>query len=199
MHIKIGDCEMLYYTIVKLSFGQVGLVWQPIEPPLLVRVILPENDLPTRSVIRQCFPEARAKHDESIDEICHKLKEYDQGKDIKFSLPAFELNRRGDFYSRVWTETCNILRGTVSTYGQVARGISSPKAARAVGTALAGNPLPLLVPCHRVIRADRTLSGFGGGTTQAWIKRHLLEREGVTFDNRGRVANVIKLEVDLPL
>ena len=179
---------MSYYTLVKLSFGQVGLVWRPIEHPLLIRVILPENNLPTRSVIRRCFPEARAKHDEGIDKICRKLKEYDQGKDIKFSLHDFELNRRGDFYSRVWTETCNIPRGKVSTYGQVARSISSPKAARAVGTALAGNPLPLIVPCHRVVRADGALSGFGGGTAQAWIKRHLLEREGVAFDNRGRVA-----------
>ena len=184
---------MTYYTLVKLSFGQAGLVWWPIKPPLLIRVILPENNLPTRSVIKQCFPDARAKHDERIDDICRKLKEYDQGKDIKFSPHDFELYRWGDFYSRVWTEACNIPRGKVSTYGQVARRISSPKAARAVGTALAGNPLPIIVPCHRVIRADGTLSGFAGGTTQAWIKRHLLEREGVAFDNRGRVANVIKL------
>ena len=190
---------MSYYTLVKLSFGQAGLVWWPIKPPFLIRVILPENNLPTRSVIRQCFPDTRAKHDERIDEICRKLKECDQGKDIKFSPHDFELYRWGDFYGRVWTETCNIPRGKVSAYGQVARDVSSPKAARAVGTALAGNPLPLIVPCHRVVRADGTLSGFGGGTTQTWIKRHLLEREGVAFDNRGRVANVIKLEVDLQL
>lgn len=179
---------MFYYTLINLSFGQAGLVWRPEKHPFLSRVVLPENHLSTRSVIRKFFPDAQEKSNERIHEICRLLKEYDQGKDVIFSLQECELSRRDDFYSRVWTETANIPRGKVRTYGQVARNISSPRAARAVGTALAGNPLPLIVPCHRVVRADGNLSGFGGGKEQAWIKRHLLEREGVAFDSRGRVA-----------
>jgi methylated-DNA-[protein]-cysteine S-methyltransferase len=180
---------MFYYTLINMSFGQAGLVWIPEETPFLCAVILPENHLSIRYVIRKYFPKIHEKENERINSICRRLQEYDEGKDVIFSPQEFELSRRGDFYSRVWTETAHIPRGNVRTYGQVARDISSPKAARAVGTALAGNPLPLIVPCHRVVRADGNLSGFGGGKEQAWIKKHLLEREGIFFDKRGRIMS----------
>jgi len=70
------------------------------------------------------------------------------------------------------------------TYGGLAASIGVPGGARAVGGALAGNPLPLIFPCHRVIRGDGTLGGFGGGLD---LKKTLLTREGVSFDRRGRV------------
>jgi methylated-DNA-[protein]-cysteine S-methyltransferase len=62
--------------------------------------------------------------------------------------------------------------------------LGCPRAARAVGTALANNPFPIIIPCHRTIRADGTPGGFGGGIM---MKRNLLEMEGVRFDPRGRV------------
>jgi O-6-methylguanine DNA methyltransferase len=62
--------------------------------------------------------------------------------------------------------------------------LSAPRAARAVGTALARNPFPLIIPCHRVVRSDGMLGGFGGGLK---MKKALLEMEGVAFDRSGRV------------
>ena len=70
------------------------------------------------------------------------------------------------------------------TYGGLAARMGVPGGARAVGNAMAGNPFPLVVPCHRVIRGDGSLGGFGGGLK---MKRALLEMEGVRFDSRGRV------------
>jgi methylated-DNA-[protein]-cysteine S-methyltransferase len=81
------------------------------------------------------------------------------------------------------TTDLKIPRGKTATYGWVAKQIGT-KGVRAVGNANARNPLPLVVPCHRVIRSDRTLGGFGGGLE---MKRRLLEMEGVKFDNKGRV------------
>jgi methylated-DNA-[protein]-cysteine S-methyltransferase len=64
--------------------------------------------------------------------------------------------------------------------------LDHPRAARAVGTALARNPFPVIIPCHRAIRGDGTLGGFGGGLK---MKRALLEMEGVRFDRYGKVMD----------
>jgi AraC family transcriptional regulator of adaptative response/methylated-DNA-[protein]-cysteine methyltransferase len=78
------------------------------------------------------------------------------------------------FQRRVWRELCRIPAGTTASYGEVARRIGKPGSARAVARACASNPLALAVPCHRVIRSDGELGGYGGGVER---KRALLERE----------------------
>ncbi len=80
------------------------------------------------------------------------------------------------FQKAVWHALLDIPAGTVLTYGQVARLVGHPGAARAVGTACGANPLPFLVPCHRVVASGGRLGGFGLGHE---VKRALLEREGV--------------------
>jgi O-6-methylguanine DNA methyltransferase len=90
----------------------------------------------------------------------------------------------GTFTLRVLKEACRIPRGKVITYGALARAAGVPGAARAVGNVMAGNPLPLIIPCHRVVRTGGYLGGYGGGTE---LKRFLLRNEGVRFDTNGRV------------
>jgi AraC family transcriptional regulator of adaptative response/methylated-DNA-[protein]-cysteine methyltransferase len=92
------------------------------------------------------------------------------------------LDIRGtDFQRRVWRELRRIPVGTTASYGEVARRIGKPGSARAVGRACASNPLVLAVPCHRVVRGDGDLGGFGCGVER---KRALLEREGGTMIRR---------------
>jgi AraC family transcriptional regulator of adaptative response/methylated-DNA-[protein]-cysteine methyltransferase len=79
------------------------------------------------------------------------------------------------FQRRVWQELRRIPTGTTASYGEVARRIGKPRSARAVARACATNPLPLAVPCHRVVRSDGALGGYRGGVER---KRALLEREG---------------------
>jgi methylated-DNA-[protein]-cysteine S-methyltransferase len=81
-----------------------------------------------------------------------------------------------------------IPRGRVSTYGAVAKHIGVPRGARAVGNALARNPFPIVIPCHRAIRADGSLGGYRGGLV---MKRALLELEGVRVTAEGQVADVL--------
>jgi methylated-DNA-[protein]-cysteine S-methyltransferase len=83
-----------------------------------------------------------------------------------------------DFQRRVWAACAQVPYGATATYAELARIVGSPQGARAVGQALGANPLPVLVPCHRILASDGTLGGYGGGLP---MKRGLLALEGVTL------------------
>ncbi len=102
-----------------------------------------------------------------------QLDEYFAGDRDRFDL---ELAPEGtDFQKQVWNDLLDIPAGQTRTYSEIARRLGRPGAARAVGRANATNPIPIVVPCHRVIGADGTLTGYAGGLP---IKRGLLEIEG---------------------
>jgi len=92
------------------------------------------------------------------------------------ALPPLDWSAASDFQRQVWTTLLQIPPGATRTYSEVAAAISSPAAARAVGTACGANPIPVLVPCHRVLASGGGLGGFSGGLP--W-KRKLLAAEGV--------------------
>lgn len=103
-----------------------------------------------------------------------ELREYFAGERRDFDLP---LKYDGTAFQRaVWAELLRIPYGRTCSYGELARAIGRPKAARAVGQACRVNPIVILIPCHRVTGADGELTGFAGGTD---IKKALLELEGV--------------------
>ena len=90
---------------------------------------------------------------------------------------AWDLSRLTPFQQRVLQATAGIPSGEVRTYGQIAAAAGAPRAARAAGSALAHNPLPLLIPCHRVVRSDGAVGAYSGGGPA--VKRRLLRAEGV--------------------
>jgi AraC family transcriptional regulator of adaptative response/methylated-DNA-[protein]-cysteine methyltransferase len=96
------------------------------------------------------------------------------------SLPPLDLSGGTDFQQTVWRALRKISPGRTRSYTQVAEAIGKPKAVRAVGGACGANPIPVLVPCHRVLAADQHLGGFSAGLQ--W-KRTLLAREGVRTAN----------------
>lgn len=105
-----------------------------------------------------------------------QLDEYFSGQRREFDLP---LGLRGSpFEMRVWEQLCKIPYGQTVSYGDVARAIGNPRAARAVGLAVGKNPLAIVVPCHRVIGRDGKLVGYGG---ELWRKAWLLKHEGCAF------------------
>jgi O-6-methylguanine DNA methyltransferase len=93
-------------------------------------------------------------------------------------FPPLDLSNGTMFQRKVWSALRKIARGRTKSYGEIARAIGKPKAVRAVGGACGANPIPVLVPCHRVLAANKKLGGFSGGLN--W-KRGLLACEGVTF------------------
>ncbi len=103
----------------------------------------------------------------------HQLEEYFAGKRRRFDLP---LDMRGtDFQKRCWQALLKIPYGETRSYADIARAIGNPAAVRAVGLANGQNPIAIIVPCHRVIGSDGSLTGYGGGLA---TKRKLLELEG---------------------
>jgi methylated-DNA-[protein]-cysteine S-methyltransferase len=102
-----------------------------------------------------------------------QLMEYFRGARRSFELALAPVGT--PFQLAVWRELSRIPYGETVSYGDIARRLGLEKGARAVGLANGANPLPIIVPCHRVIGADRTLTGFGGGLH---IKRALLALEG---------------------
>lgn len=101
-----------------------------------------------------------------------QVKEYLAGQRQTFDLPLVLTGT--DFQKRVWKAMSRIPYGRTRTYGQLARQVGRPAAARAIGAACAANPVPLVVPCHRVVGQNGALTGFGGGL--AW-KQWLLDLE----------------------
>ena len=101
-----------------------------------------------------------------------QLREYFQGKRTAFDLP---LHPKGTpFQKAVWQALMRIPYGETRSYGDIARAVGRPNAVRAVGLANGRNPLPIVVPCHRVIGAGGKLVGYGGGLP---VKQALLDRE----------------------
>ena len=94
-------------------------------------------------------------------------------------LPPLDLSSGTEFQKRVWDVMRQIASGRTRSYAEIAAEIKKPGAARAVGGACGANPIPVLVPCHRVLAANRRLGGFSGGLR--W-KRKLLAREGIQLD-----------------
>ncbi|MEO8035149.1 MAG: methylated-DNA--[protein]-cysteine S-methyltransferase [Acidobacteriota bacterium] len=112
------------------------------------------------------------RDDAGCEDIAVQLGEYFEGRRRDFDLPLAPAGT--PFQLAVWKELTRIPYGETRSYLDVANAIGRPAACRAVGAANGANPLPIVVPCHRVIGANGSLTGFGGGLD---IKRHLLRLE----------------------
>ena len=110
-----------------------------------------------------------------LDEVRRELEEYFEGRRDGFDLPIDWSLTRG-FTGKVLRQTARIEFGKTSTYAEVASRAGSPRAVRAAGNALGANPIPVVVPCHRVLRSGGALGGYTGGVER---KEFLLRLEGV--------------------
>lgn len=125
--------------------------------------------------LEERFPDAPVVPDpEGLREVERQLSEYFRGDREAFDLPV-DLDPVSEFDRRVLRAAAGLDFGEVVTYGELARRIGRPRAARAVGGALGRNPVPVVVPCHRIVRGDGGLGGYGSGVE---YKERLLRIEG---------------------
>lgn len=157
------------------AFGWVGIA---ASEDWLAGLTLPQ---PTEAAALRLLEERHgaAQPDEGeLADLKARLLAYFRGEAVSFDDQRLDTRMGTEFQQRVWRATQAIPRGQTRTYGELARLVGSAGAARAVGQAMARNPWPIVVPCHRVLGHGGRLTGFGGGLE---MKRRLLllERYGI--------------------
>lgn len=159
----VGRMDGLQFHDIDSPIGRLGLV---VSSRGVAKVLLETDDIEA-----EC---ARITEDAEIPLAAHQLEEYFAGRRQQFTVPL-DFRFATDFHRQVLEELARVHFGDTTTYKALAERVGNPKAVRAVGSACARNPLPLLVPCHRVLRADGSLGGYRGGEQ---AKRFLLNLEG---------------------
>ncbi len=138
-----------------------------------------EYHIRAHAIAREIYPEETGIKEvpRHFQELHGQLADYFIGRRSNFTIDLHLVG--SNFQIKVWTQLLKIPYGKVRTYGQIARSMRKPTAFRAVGQAAGHNPLPILVPCHRVVGKGGSLVGFAGGIT---TKARLLRLEGHTLD-----------------
>lgn len=171
--------------IKKTPLGTVVVIWSRRDGSLkIVHILLPMSTISAEARARKLYSSAKESSCKEVDALSANIKAFLNGKNVKFSLNILDWTQCTVFQKSVLRAEYKIPRGKVSTYQLIARHVGRARGARAVGNALASNPFPLIIPCHRAVASDRSLGGFQGGLS---MKKALLENEGVVFDDKGRV------------
>jgi len=140
-------------------------------------------------MLRRRQPEVWIKRDQLMTAaIIQELQLYLQRKLNRFTLPIDWRFVAGDFQRQVLQLTSRIPYGQIYTYGEIAKKLGKPKSSQAVGQALGANPIPILIPCHRVVASGGKLGGFSGRADEEGLnlKRRLLQLEGVRWSDKGK-------------
>ncbi|MEJ2633682.1 MAG: methylated-DNA--[protein]-cysteine S-methyltransferase [Calditrichia bacterium] len=158
------DSPLGRLSVFATEKGVVRLTWKEAAGDLLLENITKNSTLHWNS------------GNEPTRLACRQLELYFNGYLREFDVP---LDLEGTaFQLRVWEQLCRIPFGTAISYQQLAEAVDNPQAMRAVGNANGRNPVPILVPCHRVIQKDGSIGGYSGGIH---IKKWLLNHEGLQF------------------
>jgi methylated-DNA-[protein]-cysteine S-methyltransferase len=182
---SIARARPCFHVIVRSPFGALVVVWfEGAAGPRVRRVLLPDAAAPPERLIATVFEGSKPRSSPEIAKLAVDIRRFLDGRPVQFDLGLADLGACSRFQQRVLVAEHGIPRGWVSTYGRIARHLRCPRASRAVGRALATNPFPIIVPCHRAIKADGGLGGYQAG---AEMKRALLALEGVEFDETGKV------------
>jgi methylated-DNA-[protein]-cysteine S-methyltransferase len=184
----------LFQKNVKTPIGTVAVIWSDGSgPPKIVEILIPKPESETKNPVGAVFPKIRSqscacRSCAEIDGLADRVRASLAGQMIQFSaddLDMLRLDTCAPFQRQVLRAVFAIPRGRVSSYSRIAASVNRPGAARAVGTAMATNPFPLVIPCHRVIQSSGHIGEFGSGRP---MKKTLLEIEGVPFQTESRVA-----------
>lgn len=166
----------------KSPFGEFALLWSLFNnEPKIFRILLPGLALQNEKSKLEVAIEYSVP---AMNEIAARIGAFMEGEKKSFNLDSIRLDLCSEFQQWVLRAEHRIPYGCVSTYKRIAIHLGQPTASRAVGNALANNPFPIIIPCHRAVRANFSVGGFQGGEP---MKRALLEFEGNQFDKGGKI------------
>ena len=165
-----------HYLIFPTEFGAGGIAWRDSG---LTRLLIPERDV--SGTERRLSGGIRINSDAApawVSSAIVALQNYFTGHPTDFAGIKLDLSHCTDFHKRIYAALLNVGWGKTTTYGALAAEVGAPDGARAIGQAMGRNPLPIIIPCHRVLASGGRIGGFSspGGTT---TKERLLVLEGV--------------------
>jgi methylated-DNA-[protein]-cysteine S-methyltransferase len=197
-----GSRSQILRAAIKSKMRQKQIYYHvmqhPLTGPLMVAVtdhgvclihFSDKSSFEIEEILRERQPDAWIKRDQLLTAaIIQELQLYLQRKLSRFTIPIDWRFVKSDFQRQVLQMTYRIPYGQVYTYSEIAKKLGKPKSARAVGQALGENPIPIVIPCHRVIASGGKLGGYSGrpGEEGLNLKRLLLELEGVRWLGKGR-------------
>ena len=176
--------KSLAFSLFETHLGYCGIAWKmnilPNETHAVVYFQLPEATVGATEakIAKYCQVASASQPPAEINALMHKVANHFTGETRDFQDIALDLSGCGDFARQVYSAAQKIPAGQTRTYGEIAKAIQRPAAARAVGHALGRNPIALIIPCHRVLAANGNLCGFSayGGVN---MKQKMLALEGV--------------------
>jgi O-6-methylguanine DNA methyltransferase len=165
--------QTLHYAKMKTPLG--AHLWVAKSARGVCRIEFGNSEPAFRAMLARVWPDARLiKNDKALQKPLAELEQYFAGRRREFKFPLAPEGTA--FQQKVWRAVAEIPFGQVTTYKNIARKIGKSKAVRAVGHANGSNPLPIVIPCHRVIGSNGDLCGYGGGIA---LKKKLLQLEGI--------------------
>jgi methylated-DNA-[protein]-cysteine S-methyltransferase len=183
-----GDNQLKNSTKLKTELGTLTVIW---SDKGISQIVLPGSD----------FGEPRAKAQQSdlpkwLNDSFEKIKKHLAGQNQDLDSIPLDLSEHPEFHQKVYTRLKKLPAGQTVSYGKLADLIGAHGAARAVGTAMAGNKIPIVIPCHRVIKSDGSLGNYSA-LEGPLSKRQLLIMEGCEFDKNNRTKNKVREKVGL--
>jgi methylated-DNA-[protein]-cysteine S-methyltransferase len=169
---RTGERAAIHYTSLAAPIGRVLVA---VGDAGLVRVRFRQSESAFVADLERQLGVRAVRSPRETAEVVTQLRAYFAGRRRRFDVPV-DLRHVTPFVRRVLTATMQVPAGNLVSYGDIARRIGRPKGSRAVGQALGRNPIPIVIPCHRVIAAGGRIGGYTGGLA---IKRRLLRLEGV--------------------
>jgi methylated-DNA-[protein]-cysteine S-methyltransferase len=174
-----------FFQSEETRLGTAAVAWrEDSSGPRIVRIYLPAPAEAIRRKLRRDFPGAVRRTCGAVDKLREGIRGFMAGSNVRFETAAFDMSQIPPYHRKVLAALAAIPRGKVISYGGVASETGAPGGARAAGQGCGKNPFPVVFPCHRVVRADGSLGGFGGGLA---LKKALLKLEGIQFDKGGKV------------
>ncbi len=158
-----------WYGAIASDEGIIMLIWSSDRDKV-------ERDLPDIADLKVGAAARR-----NLERLRRELGEYHSGKRSKFTVKA--ALKGTEFQMEVWKAISGVPYGKSKSYGDLAKQIGKPKASRAVGQAVRNNPVPIIIPCHRILASGSKIGGFGGGVDDKSLeeKRRLLKHEGIEW------------------
>ena len=186
--------------IDKSPIGEITIIWRKKPKFQIEEIIISNPNKSSSQIVKEKYEQdgelSINKKSKQLNNVLKEMNNYFNEKDYRFSLEYLNLDKLRPFQRAVLETEFNTEKGTVNTYKDIAKAIDRPKAYRAVGTALAKNPYPIIIPCHRTVKWDRTIGGFNGFAGGLESKKTLLELDGLMIQGKKVVGDSPIISLD---